>query len=437
VQTLSLNPSGTILASGGIDTSVRLWHPDEERPFLTLTEHTASVVHVAFNRDGTTLASCASDKTIRFWSVRKGENLTTLQGYQKVIEALALSPDGNYMAATGNNYRVAVWYMGGSVPVSDQPILPVARLKGHNNLLSVISFSRDGSRLASSGHEAVVNLWDLTGEGENRQGHLRYSLGGHNSVVHALDFSPDGRILASGDGDGKLRLWSTITGELIASLEGHKGIIWSIAFSPDDTTIASAGNDGLIHLWDAKTYRPTAQLGPSDAPLVHLTYSPDGSLIGCGDRAGKIYIWSTANLAGEPIVLEGHVGACQPYAFRTDPQGGIQLLSCGNDGTARLWDVAQKEVLSTITHGNFVLATAFMSEGKQVVTAGDTEFIKVWKHASGDLQRVYRDYLPYEGVNIYGARGLTPARRATLLELGAVEYAQLSINLKKNFRVKK
>ena len=122
-----------------------------------------------------------------------------------------------------------------------------------------------------------------------------------------------------------------------------------------------------------------------------------------------------------PLILTGHQGTVWSVAFAPEPTAPPTLLSGGNDGTVRLWNIENGLELARFQHGGFVRSVAFTRDGRRAISAGDGGLVKLWDIAGGGLVATYRDFQPYEGVNITGVLGLTTAERATLLTLGAVE----------------
>jgi WD40 repeat protein len=66
VTALAFAPDGT-LASGGMDRTIRLWHPDIDQEVAVLEGHRGSVFWVAFAEHGKTLVSGSTDGALNLW----------------------------------------------------------------------------------------------------------------------------------------------------------------------------------------------------------------------------------------------------------------------------------------------------------------------------------------------------------------------------------
>ncbi len=66
-DTVSFSPDGSLLASGGRDNRIKIWH--DHQLVAELDAHTKPVLSVAFSPDGLLLASGSGDNTLRIWGI--------------------------------------------------------------------------------------------------------------------------------------------------------------------------------------------------------------------------------------------------------------------------------------------------------------------------------------------------------------------------------
>ena len=77
------------------------------------------------------------------------------------------------------------------------------------------------------------------------------------------------------------------------------------------------------------------------------------------------------------------MGPVWDIAFSSD---GKHLASGGNDGTARIWDLATGLHVLTATQKDAIQAVAFGIDGK-IIASGQGQSIKVWNATDGELVR--------------------------------------------------
>ncbi|MCL1468092.1 protein kinase domain-containing protein [Argonema galeatum] len=298
----------------------KLIETGELRPYNTFLGHFSRVNAIAFSPDGEILASGGGDSTIKLWELKTGNQIKTLSGHLSGVNAIAFSPDGKTLASASTDNTIKLWDANTGMPLHT--------LIGHSGWVSSVAFSPDGQTIASGSYDNTIKLWDAN------TGELRQTLTGHSSWVFAVAFSPDGQTIASGSFDNTIKLWNAITGEKKQSLTGQSLRVRSLAFSPDGQMLASGTGEGTIELWDLIGSRIQNTLhGHSDA-VSSIAFSPDGQkLASSGDSTIKIWDATTGVLLD---TLTGHLDTVDAIAFSPRSQF---LASGSDDNTIKIWPI--------------------------------------------------------------------------------------------------
>jgi len=163
---------------------------------------------------------------------------------------------------------------------------------------------------------------------------------GHAEWVTDVAHLPDGRVISAGM-DSKLCLWET-GAPRCRDLTGHTGSVSRVLVSADGSAAISASYDKTVRVWATDRGAEAAVLRAHRAPVMHLAWS--GALLGSADRDGAIVGWDLSTGAGRPLGAHaGHATALAAGASGGEGGaaggGGSALLSGGQDGVVRLWDV--------------------------------------------------------------------------------------------------
>lgn len=236
-----------------------------------------------------------------------------------------------------------------------------------------VAFSPDGERLLTGGwDDPIVRLWN-TGNGT-----VVSEFQGHSSGITGVAFSPDGRTILTGSYDRTARLWDVETGGLVRNIGEHPRRVRSVAFSPDGTQVLTGASDwddtnylSITRLWDLNT----GDLVRSFEGGHQCEFSPDGSQVRTGDSLGPVRVWDVSS--GNLLQSFSFGGA-----FDFSPDGKMILLfnaeptSAG--GQATLWDTASGQLLRSFPYNGEWIRAAFWPGGKHVLTCGDDGVARLW-----------------------------------------------------------
>jgi len=122
-----------------------------------------------------------------------------------------------------------------------------------------------------------------------------------------------------------------------------------------------------------------------DGVVTCCAFSPDGTLLASGSDDGTARLWRVAD-GSEGRVLTGHTGGVWGCAFSPD---GTLLATASDDHTVRLWQVStghQQAVLAG--HTGWVRSCVFSPDGRFLATAGYDHTARVWRTSDWTEQAV-------------------------------------------------
>jgi WD40 repeat protein len=321
------------------------------------------------------------------------------------IHALAFSPDGSLLAAGG--YRVVkLWKRPHDVrkwtaALSEKPTA-LAVYRGVNG-------AGAGSLIAVATGDRTIRLLRAAGGAPVR------TLIGPAGPIAALQFSADGKTLYAGSLDKSWRAWNVADG-LPRQAVTTPAAINALALNKAGTQLFTAGADGVIRAWSLSPVQPVtneprvqsttnepAVKSTTNEPAVQSTTNepaglsrrtsdrrtldrrgkPGGSSGSSkADKAARAHAMSASALKSGPYrEWKGHAKGVTSLALVLP--AGTQLVSGGEDGTVRVWDVAGGKETARFDHGGPVTAVAVRPDGQVVASAGADSLARLWQMKDG------------------------------------------------------
>lgn len=292
-------------------------------------EHEDGVSGVAFSPDGTLVASGGLDQTVRLWEPRTGKEIHRLS-HPEMVRAVAFSPDGRMLATVTLSRTIRLW----EVSTGRERCQLKSELGLHFDGIYSVAFSPDGKTLAAGTKHGVVRLWNLAEQREiadRKAGKFCHIY--LRSAVYAVAFSPDGKMLATASRKDGVQLWDAASGAAIRDLEGPPETIWSsIAFSPQGL-LAGCGRD-VIQIWDPATEKLIQEMPAPCCELAVVAFSSDGKVLASIGLDDTVRFWSTAD-GKETGRLEGLFTSKVDVARRRFiPSHGLAISADGSIAAA-------------------------------------------------------------------------------------------------------
>jgi WD40 repeat protein/serine/threonine protein kinase len=372
VRAVYFSPHGKVVVTVGRDEqhkggiAVRIWDAAAGRR-ITQLHHRHRVRAVAFRYDGAVLATAGVDHTVRLWDTGTGKAIGPPLSHQDAVWAVAFSPDGGTVLSGSDDRTARLWDAVTGRPVG-QPL-------EHHGPVRCVAFAPDGRTLLTGGRDRTARLWTPA------PARLYVQQYKHHAPVMALAWAPGGKQFVSGTDDGWVWRWQADTGERQAPLR-HKDDVWVVAYSPNGKTILTGSRDRTVRLWDAATGKPGRTFTFAHR-VRSAAFSPDGRRIltegGPTDRP-EARFWDVATGApvGPPLRVDGVIWQ---VAYR--PDGKACAIASG-ENTVQLWDLTSRtaRVLRS-RHQNRVVALAFSPDGLRLATGSTDQTARVWDARTG------------------------------------------------------
>ncbi|KAH8808261.1 WD40-repeat-containing domain protein [Xylogone sp. PMI_703] len=284
LRSVAWNPTGSLIATGSADRTLRVWNPDRPnvRYSTELKGHTAGIEKVAFNpvKDAE-LCSVSNDGVVKFWDVRTKTPINEIKGLGDSF-TLAWSPTGETLVVGNKTDNLFVLSPTQSTPISShqQPVQT-----------NQVAFDWNGKKIfltTGEGRVKILSYPDFEPVFQTSYDpSIPFTLNGHTSSCLSVEMQPTARFLATGGSDSIIALWDTTEWICQRTLIDMVGPVRSISFSFDGSFIVGGSDEGpgleIAHTETGEYVHTVKTAGPCPVVAWHpsrycLAYTDLGSL---------------------------------------------------------------------------------------------------------------------------------------------------------------
>ena len=334
VRALALTAKGSLLVSGGDDSSLRVWDParlsrqdiettplrdqlvrrakpqDLKRGLLATLRGHGSWISSLVSLDGELrVLSGSYDRTAKVWNLAEYQEVESFDFDGRAVVSAAQSVDGKWLAAALDNGTARVWNKQHEVMQ-----IPPPMTEGHSYLTTNAVLNAKSNRLYTAAGDNTVSVWDYATGGQLK----KLTATGREGV---LAVSSDDKWMVTGS-EGK-SAWLWLDGERLAEL--------------DHTHFVAKALKKVYPEASAEDLEEQAKVATSACVA-------DAKTIFVGDANGGGWLWSidqeNPDAMTEPQQQRLHGERITSSFFIQD---GKQLLTASSDHTVALWTLDKDE----------------------------------------------------------------------------------------------
>lgn len=194
------------------------------------------------------------------------------------------------------------------------------------------------------------------------------------SGIRDLAFSPDGLAIVAACHE-RVRMWSVNEHAHIADLEGPAGGFDSVLFSHDGTLLATWGDEGNVRIW-TRSGRLLRTLHHADDRVNKAPFTADDSQIITSGNDGWARVWDVRT--GQLVrAIQGST-ALLHNLYGLPNHDGTRLFTVTMNGTAAGWDLTTGKQLRVFDHGGFIVGGDVSPTAPRAATCGIDGTVKLW-----------------------------------------------------------
>jgi WD40 repeat protein len=369
VPSLAVSTDKKTVALAEADGKITIIDVASAKVARQLEGHSGALAAVCFSANGAKLASGGADKTLRIWDLATGQAVVVTAGIPNAVTAIAWHPQGAQLAAGFADGQVALF----KVDVAEPPVERM--LAGNGQAITGLVYSPQGESVFSACADGNLRRYQVS-DGAQQWAQA------HGAAIHDLAQSPDGQFLATAAENNQVRIWVAANGSAAPkpALEGFPAAVRSVAFAADNTRLAAGTANNLVFIEDFKTGVIEQIISDHAGSVEALAYAGENARMLISASADKL---TRLHLPAFERQIGGHGGPVTSVAIV--PPQGARVASGSDDGTLRIWELANGNQVASLGHGAAVTAVAVSPDGQRYASAGANALAILW-NASNNQQ---------------------------------------------------
>eukprot|EP01126_Amoeba_proteus_P001217 TRINITY_DN10344_c0_g2_i5.p1 TRINITY_DN10344_c0_g2~~TRINITY_DN10344_c0_g2_i5.p1 ORF type:complete len:671 (-),score=118.18 TRINITY_DN10344_c0_g2_i5:287-2299(-) len=314
--------------------------------------------------------------------------INCLTEHHDTVSASDFSIDGEHIITASYDKNIIVRKSSDGVVERYLGQIPGEPVKSHEDKILSMVLHKENSEIIATFSAKQIFIWNIM------DGHLKADLtkkfpvtGSVVDMCFASGLYKDTLVVGNEgiNSKGEMRLWDTVTGTMVFSIVEPRGTISSVATNTGSNVISATKQ--TLRLFDLRQPNDTVALfktGQKDVNIV--SFSPcerylqssgtDNRCIVFDVRFPKCPVQTLHHL---PPPIQDHATGLVGINSAVWTQDGNFLVTGGEDGYVRVWDIAVGDPLVNSLGGSSPICGCDVSPNFDMVVAGDeAATIKVW-----------------------------------------------------------
>lgn len=343
IYTFALSEDNELLCTSHRSSLIKLWQMNDGSIVkMWKSGHQGPIPLLDFSPGATVIASGGADSSVRIWDYQHKTCIGSLRECQGVLSALKFNPQPGKKSvlAAGSDNAIRGWNW--------ETRKPLYTLSGHLSKVTSLSFTDDGNFLVSSGRDKVLIFWDLEKHSQIRviptyeTIETAIVLSSHIKLPSSCKLLKEKVYAASAGEEGKIKIWEMNsarmiyeqTNSLISKANENEGLaITQMLFNRHASQFCVVGADHNIMIHNSSTFYCAKQFIGFSAEILDIVFlGKKGRYLAVATNSSDIKVYDTTNMNCQ--IVKGHTDIILSLASFKN-----YLLSSAKDNTIRLWEI--------------------------------------------------------------------------------------------------
>lgn len=389
IYTFALSDDDELVCTAHRSSLIKLWQTnDGSLVKMWKSTHSGPIPMLDFSANATLVASGGADSSVRIWDHQRKTCIGSLKGCTGVLSVLKFNPQLliKTVFAAGNDNTIVGW--------NHETRQTVCSLSGHMTKVTSLSFTSDGKFLVSGSRDKVLILWDLDKYQQVRVVPIYETiesaivLPNNIKLPNSLKLAEDKVYAASAGESGIIKIWEMNSARLVYEQQNSlvskasetEGLaITQMLYNKKVSQFAVVSADHNIMIHNSSTFYCSKQFIGFSAEILDTVFvGKKDRYLAVATNSADIKIYDTLDMNCK--IVKGHTDIVLALASLRN-----YLLSAGKDNTIRLWEINPSDfsircVGIGTKHTKAVGSVAFGKISHQTfASVSQDTCVKVWK----------------------------------------------------------